>query len=146
MIRYVSILLFFGLISAGSTPYISPGLQLGINSNGSFFISAQTTIGYVGVGFPSNFGITAGLRMYNNSGWKKYKYIDLQYWPFLMGFGIGKMIDESNNLYTRYKTGYGALGYFTYDHSKIPQISNHNFGFIGVLPFWDWSKYNPETG
>ena len=52
------------------------------------------------VEFPSQYGITAGLRMYNSSGWKKYKYIDLQFWPVYVGFGIGKMIDENNNIYT----------------------------------------------
>ena len=146
MRRYFTLLLFIGLISAGSAPYISPGLQIGFNTKGSFFISTQTTIGYIGGGFPSNFGITAGLRMYRSSGWKKYKYIDLQFWPVFIGFGIGKMIDENNNFYTRYKTGYGAFGYLTYDYSKIPQFGNHNFGFIGVAPIWNWREYNPETG
>jgi len=150
MRRYLSIVFLFGLISTGlprtsiinprSIPYLSPGLQIGINQKGSFFISVQTTIGFLEENgdvineFPSNYGITAGLRMYNSSGWKKYKYIDLQFWPVFGGFGIGKMIDENNNIYTRYKTGFGAIGYLTYDYSKIPQIGNHNFGFIGVAP------------
>ncbi len=150
MHRYLSIVFLFGLISGNpyglpstSTPYVSPGLQIGINQKGTFFISVQTTIGFFEVGpgiigeFPSQYGITAGLRMYNSSGWKKYKYIDLQFWPVYVGFGIGMMIDENNNIYTRYKTGFGAIGYLTYDYSKIPQIGNHNFGFIGVMPILD---------
>ena len=47
------------------------------------------------------------------------------------------MIDDKKNMYTRYKTGFGVLGYLTYDYCKIPNVGNHNFGLIGVMPFWD---------
>lgn len=148
MHRYLLVLLLLGIVIAGSAPYVSPGFQIGMNTNGNFFISTQTTVGYLSSdGLPSNFGITLGLRMYYlETVWKKYRYIDFQFWPVITGFGVGKMIDDKKNMYTRYKTGFGVLGYLTYDYSKIPKIGNHNFGLIGVMPFWDWKEYNPETG
>ena len=129
MHRYLLFLLLLGIVIAGSAPYVSPGFQIGMNTNGNFFISTQTTVGYLSSdGLPSNFGITLGLRMYYlETVWKKYRYIDFQFWPVITGFGVGKMIDDKKNMYTRYKTGFGVLGYLTYDYCKIPKIGNHNF-------------------
>ena len=47
--RNLKILLLTGfLLAQNGLPYISPGVQLGINSKGKIFTSAQITIGYVG--------------------------------------------------------------------------------------------------
>ena len=142
MYKDFTIILLIGTVTADSTPHISPGLQIGTNSE-NFFISVQTTVGHL----PSSFGITAGLRIYRlEKAWKKYRYLDLQFWPAIMGIGIGKMIDDDKNMYTQFKTGFGILGHLTYDYYKNPKIGNHNFGLIGVMPIWDWNGYNPETG
>ena len=46
--RHLKLLLLTGFLFADNgLPYISPGVQLGINSKGKIFTSAQITIGYV---------------------------------------------------------------------------------------------------
>ena len=59
--RHLKLLLLTGFLFADNgLPYISPGVQLGINSKGKIFTSAQITIGYVGPMPP--IGVTIGKR------------------------------------------------------------------------------------
>tara|TARA_Y100000590_G_C15398010_1_gene892691 strand:- start:122 stop:541 length:420 start_codon:yes stop_codon:yes gene_type:complete len=126
------------LIASGSSPYISPGIQIGLTSKVKFFMSAQITFGYVSYSGPPPFGVTLGFRVYKiQEKWKRYRYGDLQIWPFVGGIGIGKMIDKDGNKYTRFKTGVGAFGYATYDYCKDLEIAKHNFGVIGTLPIFN---------
>ena len=75
MKRIILLLLFLCAIYAGHesghepiNPYFSPGFQVGLNSGGEFFVSAQFTIGIVPGDLYNNFfdypivGITLGKR------------------------------------------------------------------------------------
>ena len=141
MRRYLSLLFIFGILKAnGSSPYISPGIQLGMTSKYNLFWSAQLTFGHVSFSGPPPYGVTTGLRFYRmkRKEWKKYIYADFQIWPFLGGIGIGKMINIRNkSQYTRFKTGIGALVYVTYDYCKDCGVLKHNFGAIGTIPFYN---------
>ena len=64
MIKRITLLLFlFGILKAneGET-YISPGIQIGMNSKGNFFISGQITFGYIAKNFRIPIGLTVGRR------------------------------------------------------------------------------------
>ena len=103
MKKYFTLLLLIGIANgSGSSPYLSPGLQLGFNTKGKFFISVQTTFGYVSNSGPPPFGLTLGLRWYKmEEKWERYSYNDLQIWPFIGGVGIGQMRDKDGNKYLR---------------------------------------------
>jgi len=146
--KYFTLLLLIGIANgdhqkSGVSTYLSPGLQLGINSKGNFFISVQTTFGFfsnsveaTGMLSPPPVGITLGLRWYKmNEKWERYSFNDLQIWPFIIGVGIGQMRDKDGNKYLRFKTGIGAFGYATYDLCHDLEIGEHNFGVIGTLPY-----------
>ena len=149
MLRYLALLLLIAYLKAnGSSPYISPGVQLGFTSRTNFFLSAQITFGHVSYSGPPPYGVTIGLRKYRiqQKEWKEFVYTDFQVWPFFGGIGIGKMIDIRNkNHYTRLKTGIGAVGYATYDYCKDCGIFKHNFGIIGTIPFHNFwgGNYKP---
>ena len=77
--------------------------------------------------------MTIGERHYKvkGKGWKKYHYIDAQAWIGYAGLGLGLMIDENRNKYSRFKCGAGLFGYLTYDYFRV---FKHNYGLIGVRP------------
>ena len=137
MARLLVLLCLIKILKAHDATYISPGIQLGMNSAGNFFISGQITAGlaspdvYDPKAIP--IGLTIGKRHYKvkGEGWEKYHYIDAQAWMGFGGMGLGIMVDESRNNYLRFKCGAGLLGYLTYDNFKV---FKHNFGLIGVLP------------
>ena len=130
---YLKLLLLIGfLLAQNGQPYISPGVQLGINSKGKIFTSAQMTIGYVGPTPP--IGVTIGKRWYHlNQEKKSYSYYDFQVWPVFFGIGVGQIIDDMGNKSLRFKTGIGLWGYLTFDYSSFEDLK-YNFGAIGVLP------------
>ena len=135
IIKYFTILLFFlGILKAnhGDT-YISPGIQIGMNSKGNLFVSGQITFGYITNNLGLPIGLTIGRRVYKieKKEWEKYNYIDAQVWPTFGGMGLGIMIDENKNAYTRFKCGLGLFGYLTYDNFEIFE---NNYGIIGVFP------------
>ena len=133
MRRHLKLFLLTGFLFAqNGLPYISPGVQLGINSKGKIFTSAQITIGYVGPTPP--IGVTIGKRWYHlNQGKKSYNYYDIQLWPAFFGIGIGQIIDDEGNKSIRFKTGAGLWGYLTFDYSSFENLK-YNFGAIGVFP------------
>ena len=118
--------------STGNT-YLSSGMQLGMNSKGNFFISAQVTFGYLSESMGLPIGLIIGKRHYkmDNKEWEKYNYIDAQVWVYYGGVGVGAMIDENKNKYARFKCGIGAFGYLTYDSFKVTE---KNYGLIRVWP------------
>lgn len=136
MVRYLTLLLFVGLIKGQGSFYLSPGLQIGMSTKGNLFLSTQVTIGYVDRKYIP-IGITTGLRWYKvQNKWEKYRYNDLQIWPFFGGIGFGQMHDKDGNKSFRFKTGVGYFGYLTYDYTTSFDIAKHNIGFIGILPIF----------
>ena len=146
MRRFLVLLCLVGILKAYDATYISPGIQVGMNSIGNLFISGQITFGLVPFdvldldisGLPSSskaipIGLTIGERHYKvkGEGWKKYHYIDAQAWIGYAGLGLGLMVDENRNKYSRFKCGAGLFGYLTYDYFKV---FKHNYGLIGVRP------------
>ena len=146
MYRFLVLLCLFGILNAYDATYISPGIQLGMNSRGNLFISGQITFGFVSFdildledvkNIPASkaipIGLTIGERHYivKGKGWEKYHYIDAQAWIGYAGMGLGIMVDENRNKYSRFKCGAGLFGYLTYDYFKV---FKHNYGLIGVRP------------
>ena len=70
-------------------------------------------------------------RLQKGEGRKIYHYIDAQAWIGYAGLGLGLMVDENRNKYSRFKCGAGLFGYLTYDYFKV---FKHNYGLIGVRP------------
>ena len=62
---------------------------------------------------------------------EKYHYIDAQAWMGCGGIGLGIMVDENRNKYSRFKCGAGFIEFLTYDYFKV---FKHNYGLIGVRP------------
>ena len=146
MQRFLVLLCLVGILKAYDATYISPGIQVGMNSRGNLFISGQITFGFVSFDIldledvnyiPSPkaipIGLTIGERHYKvkGKGWKKYHYIDAQAWIGFAGMGLGIMVDENRNKYSRFKCGAGLFGYLTYDYFKV---FKYNYGLIGVRP------------
>ena len=70
--RYLKLLLLIGfLLAQNGQPYISPGVQLGINSKGKIFTSAQMTIGLLPTPRSIPIGVTIGKRWYHLNQEKK---------------------------------------------------------------------------
>ena len=91
MQRFFVLFCLFGIIKAYDATYISPGIQVGVNSRGNLFISGQITFGFVSFDILDlenvNYrpplkaipiGLTIGERHYKvkGKGWEKYHYID----------------------------------------------------------------------
>ena len=134
MVKYLIFFLFVTpILPKDGLPYISPGVQVGIDSKGHLFTSTQITLGYVGPVPP--IGLTFGSRWYSTKGKKKrYSYTDFQIWPAFFGIGVGQIIDEKGNKSHRLKTGVGAWGYLTFDTALNFNNYKYNFGLIGVFP------------
>ena len=145
MKKVLFILLFPYYIYAGHysennhiNPYFSPGIQIGVNSEGTFFVSIQGTVGIVTDDIPNDFyppiGITLGKRFYymKNKKWNSYNYIDAQICTLIAGFGYG-LITNGNERYNKFKIFAGAWGLLSYDYINWTN-KKHHFGAFGVLP------------
>ena len=115
--------------------YLSPGIQIGINSSKEFFYSYQLTYGLNSselLGMP---GVTFGRRHFyrNKKEWKSYNYFDIQYSLFIVGGGIGFMFNKSE-VFFKYKFFTGYFGLFTYDYIDFKDKSKNHLGAFGVLP------------
>ena len=114
--------------------YISPGIQIGVNSPQEFFLSYQATFGLITeYGCP---GITLGRRHYKNreiTKWETYNYIDAQIAFWYFGTGVGMIFDNSNRFY-KYKLFAGLLGLGTCDYINFKNKPKMHFGGFVVLP------------
>ena len=128
-------------------PYLSPGIQVGVNSDWKIFLSFQTTIGIFKGDILNDWeifplGLTFGKRFYynNDKKWNSYNYLDTQLSFGLFGIGFG-MIGNQANKYQKYKLWTGAWGLLSYDYINWPD-RRHNFGSFAVLPIrWDNNKF-----
>ncbi len=152
--KYLLLICFTSFIYTEVVPYVSPGIQIGINSMGSFFFSIQVTGGI----FPNinnapiAIGTTIGKRYIYNPITKRfdgYRYLDGQVSLLVLGIGFGsigkktetkfynqngiieKQITKEN--YTKYKLWIGSIGLLSYDYIAAP-AGRHNFGLFGILP------------
>ena len=106
MKKYILLICFYSILYSfdnDNTYYVSPGIQLGINTAGDFFVSGQITAGVGNLsddGFPF-IGVTFGKRLYYNREFRKfdsYNYIDGQISLIFVGIGFGRI----GNKYERY--------------------------------------------
>lgn len=120
-------------------PYISPGIQVGVNSSKGFFYGFQVSVGIIYE--PNNSLYTPSLCF----GYKKYKkstnnegFIDLQsvysyYYDDFPKFGIGIGKNFSNGTSSIRIKGYlWLITSFTYDYEFKKKL--HNYSLIPVFP------------
>ena len=138
--------------------YISPGLQIGIDSKRNLHSSAQITFGLLIEEYPYTTGLTVGykwLRNLDNSGnksWSRYNYYDLQTHALESiiqpGIGFGLIRGENMSLTPRFKLWSGLI-FFLPSYEFINMKNNapkHYFGLFGVLPLpigvrnWDFGE------
>ena len=151
MIRYISLLLFIGLSWGHNgkhpflTPYISPGIQIGLNQNKTLFMSCQLTLGtsfkiknekHFEDTFPFFLGRTFGLRRYyqKDKPVVTYKNYDTQISFMLGGIGIGKLINNKGETFKKHKYWVGAMGLLTYDKVFFNDKVEKHYGLFGVYP------------
>ena len=132
--------------------YLSPGIQVGLNSSKEIFFSYQTTIGLIPAndihGIPEiafSPGITFGVRHYKTGikEWKSYNYIDAQITyapnhddPFY-GTGIGVIFDVDDfNKFYKYKLFSGWFGLATFDYIPFKDKAKIHLGAFGVVPMF----------
>ena len=120
----------------GQDFYISPGIQIGINSSKEGFYSYQITSGFIDeIPFPA---ITIGRRHYKRESKEElisYNYLDAQFSFVTAGGGVGIIFNRNERLF-KYKmfAGYGALA--SYDYINFKDKPKHHFGVFGVLPLY----------
>jgi hypothetical protein len=142
--RIIPTLLFLGFAwGQGLSPYISPGIQIGMNSNQTLFFSSQITIGLgyqIGKNFqdtlPLWIGRTLGIRVYHKNGEKPklYRYYDNQISTSIGGMGMGKLINSHGEAFKKNKYWIGAFGLVTYEKIIFSDKIEKQYGLFGVIP------------
>ena len=152
MTKHLTLLLFIGLAWGHNgkhpflTPYISPGIQIGLNQNKTLFISYQLTLGtsfkitnekHFEDTAPLFIGRTFGVRQYyqKEEPVVTYKYYDTQISFILGGIGIGKLINSKGETFKKSKYWVGAIGLLTYDKVFFNDKVEKHYGLFGVYPF-----------
>ena len=125
--------------------YVSPGVQIGIDSKGNSHRAAQITIGILIEDYPFATGLTIGSKWI----WKpdktgerivdRYNYYDLQCipleTPILPGIGFGLMNGDNISLTPRFKIWSGLIFFLpSYEFINLKNDNKHYFGLFGVLP------------
>ena len=125
--------------------YVSPGVQIGIDSNGDLHRAAQITLGILTEEYPFATGLTIGykwFRKFDKSGkksWDRYNYYDLQSNTLESiiqpGIGFGIMQGDNMPLTPRFKIWSGWFFLPSYEYIDLKNNdSDHHFGLFGVLP------------
>ena len=125
--------------------YISPGVQIGIDSKGNLHRAVQMTLGILIEEYPFTTGLTFGYKWFrklDKSGeksWERYNYYDLQSHSsesiILPGIGFGVIKGENTQLTPRFKIWSGWFFLPSYEYIDLKNIdSDHHFGLFGVLP------------
>ena len=151
MTKHLTLLLFIGLAWGHNgkhpflTPYISPGIQIGLNQNKTLFMSYQLTFGtsfkitnkkHFEDTAPLFLGRTFGIRRYyqKEKPVVTYKYYDTQISFILGGIGIGKLINSKGETFKKNKYWVGAMGLLTYDKVFFNDKVEKHYGLFGVYP------------
>ena len=125
--------------------YISPGVQIGIDSKGNFHRAVQMTLGILKEEHPFATGLTFGYKWFrklDKSGeesWERYNYYDLQSHSsesiILPGIGFGVVKGDNIPLTPRFKIWSGWFFLPSYEYIDLKNNdSDHHFGLFGVLP------------
>ena len=125
--------------------YISPGVQIGIDSKGNFHRAVQITLGILKEEHPFATGLTFGYKWFrklDKSGeesWVRYNYYDLQSHSsesiILPGIGFGVVKGDNIPLTPRFKIWSGWFFLPSYEYIDLKNNdSDHHFGLFGVLP------------
>ena len=125
--------------------YVSPGVQIGIDSNGDLHRAAQITLGILTEEYPFTTGLTIGYKWFrqfdnsNEKSWKRYNYYDLQSHSsesiILPGIGFGVVKGDNIPLTPRFKIWSGWFFLPSYEYIDLKNNdSDHYFGLFGVLP------------
>ena len=119
--------------------YISPGLQIGIDSKRNLHSSAQITFGLLIKEYPYTTGLTVGykwLRNLDNSGnksWSRYNYYDLQTHALESiiqpGIGFGLIRGENMSLTPRFKLWSGLIFFLpSYEFINMKNDAPKHYG------------------
>ena len=125
--------------------YVSPGVQIGIDSKGKLQRSVQMTLWILKEEHPFATGLTFGYKWFrklDKSGeesWERYNYYDLQSHSsesiILPGIGFGVIKGENAQLTPRFKIWSGWFFLPSYEYIDLKNNdSDHHFGLFGVLP------------
>ena len=137
---FISLLVIFFSKSFCQNLYVSPGLQVGVNSEFKFFFSGQLTLGMFNPHASTlNPGITLGYKkMKRDDIWKSYHYYDLQLHNMgniiQPGFGVGLIKQKNLPHIFRFKIWAGWFILGSYEYINFPEYGKNHFGIFGVLP------------
>ena len=126
-------------------PYITPGIQIGLNSGKGLFYSFQFTVGLIPVKYPIIPGMTIGKRYYfgnkrKNIAKETYTYKDIQIsLAGVIGGGYGKIIN-SREVHKKSKlwivVPYVPIVLISYDIVDFESKHKNHWGVFGVIPIW----------
>ena len=142
---FILLLIFFStdIRSQELSFYFSPGVQIGINSGGSTYVSYQLTFGMPINTIVSGMlpGITLGKRRYKYKKEKKYEsytYLDGQVSFLVFGLGRGKIWKSDGESFSKSKlwvlNPIVPITIISYDYISFADKPKHHFGAFGVLP------------
>ena len=125
--------------------YISPGVQIGIDSKGNLHRAVQITLGILIEEYPFTTGLTLGYKWFrklDKSGeksWERYNYYDLQSHALeniiQPGIGFGLIRGDNMPLTPRFKLWSGWFFLPSYEFINMKNDdSKHYFGLFGALP------------
>ena len=131
-------LIFFCILYCGAGLYVSPGIQIGFNSNQGFFYGYQMSVGVFSssaeAGIPVGFvpAISTGVKKYHKTK-NRETYTDLQITKMVVpaGIGFGK-INKGNISSYRIKTFFWLYSNYCFDFEL--ENKSYNITAIPTLP------------
>ena len=131
-------LVFFCILYCGAGLYVSPGIQIGFNSNQGFFYGYQISVGVFSssmeAGVPVGFvpAISTGVKKYHKTK-NRETYTDLQITKMVVpaGIGFGK-INKGNISSYRIKTFFWLYSNYCFDFEL--ENKSYNITAIPTLP------------
>ena len=125
--------------------YISPGVQIGIDSKGDLHRALQMTLGILIEEHPFATGLTFGYKWFRKlaksgeKSWERYSYYDLQSHSsesiILPGIGFWVIKGDNKPLTPRFKIWSGLFFLPSYEYINLKNNdSGHHFSLFGVLP------------